>query len=336
MPDTGGTWSPALASGSGIFDPSIDTPGIYTYTIDQPECNLSDSATVEISLIENPVIDDLIISIPDTCLGSDVTVSFSGLNLIEDGDYNISYDITGPASFSNSETITVIAGSTSFIISSMDIENGGTYQFTLTDFTDADSNCNANLDNLSPLSFEVLEVDDPDLIEGGNFFCPRDNATISDLSNNIIFEGTIEWYDSAENGTLLEDNDVLQDGGSYFASVTNSEACTTLQRLEVLVSIGPCEDDIIIPDGFSPNNDGINDTFVIQNLDEFYPDHKVIIYNRYGTKLFQGGRNSPKWDGTSSESSIGSGILPVGVYFFIIEFNDGLRDDKQGRVYLSR
>ena len=31
-PDTGGTWSPALASGSGIFDPAVDTAGVYTYT----------------------------------------------------------------------------------------------------------------------------------------------------------------------------------------------------------------------------------------------------------------------------------------------------------------
>src|SRR5690606_42086416 len=31
-PQTGGTWSPALASGTGVFDPLQDTPGIYTYT----------------------------------------------------------------------------------------------------------------------------------------------------------------------------------------------------------------------------------------------------------------------------------------------------------------
>ena len=32
-PDTGGTWSPALTSGSGFFDPAVDPEGIYTYTI---------------------------------------------------------------------------------------------------------------------------------------------------------------------------------------------------------------------------------------------------------------------------------------------------------------
>ncbi|MCK0127031.1 hypothetical protein MWU76_21765, partial [Gelidibacter sp. F2691] len=32
-PETGGTWSPALASGSGMFNPSVDTAGVYTYTV---------------------------------------------------------------------------------------------------------------------------------------------------------------------------------------------------------------------------------------------------------------------------------------------------------------
>jgi hypothetical protein len=34
--------------------------------------------------------------------------------------------------------------------------------------------------------------------------------------------------------------------------------------------------------------------------------------------------------------TVGDGVLPTGVYFYVIEFNDGARKPLQGRVYLSR
>ena len=54
-PDSGGTWSPALASGTGIFDPAVDPPGVYTYTVTSanPICD-EDTATVTVTFIPAP------------------------------------------------------------------------------------------------------------------------------------------------------------------------------------------------------------------------------------------------------------------------------------------
>ena len=49
-PTAGGTWSPALESGSGIFDPKVDSGNSYTYTLNAAECNAA-SAVVKINLI---------------------------------------------------------------------------------------------------------------------------------------------------------------------------------------------------------------------------------------------------------------------------------------------
>ncbi|WP_425077606.1 gliding motility-associated C-terminal domain-containing protein [Psychroserpens sp. S379A] len=336
-PNFGGTWSPALNSGTGIFDPSIDLPGIYTYTVNQPECNLNDSSEVVVTINENPNINNINISIPNTCLGQDVNVMFSDLNLLLDGLYSLSYNITGPSNnISDNVMITVTNGNTSFLIPNNSFLIPGIYEFSLIDFFNPVTNCQADLSNLTSYSFEILEAVTPELTDNGNLFCTEDNATIQDLSNNITTNGNIQWYNAAIDGMLLDNNELLQDGVSYFASITIDNGCSSINRLEVIVNIESCDEDIIIPDGFSPNGDGINDTFVIKNLEENYPNFKLTIYNRNGNKLYEGNINTPKWNGTTTVSRLGGGNLPVGVYFYILEFNDGLTNDKQGRVYLSR
>ncbi|PWK18758.1 hypothetical protein LX78_02066, partial [Xanthomarina spongicola] len=55
-PDSGGIWSPALNSGTGLFDPALDAPGTYTYTVtsSNPACNDA-SASVTVTFIVPPV-----------------------------------------------------------------------------------------------------------------------------------------------------------------------------------------------------------------------------------------------------------------------------------------
>src|SRR5690606_29445277 len=53
-PDTGGTWSPALASGTGVFDPAIDLSGVYTYTVTGTAPCGNDTAMVTVNIIPSP------------------------------------------------------------------------------------------------------------------------------------------------------------------------------------------------------------------------------------------------------------------------------------------
>ena len=95
---------------------------------------------------------------------------------------------------------------------------------------------------------------------------------------------------------------------------------------------------ILIPDRFSPNGYTVNDEFVIKDIEIGYPAFTLEIYNRYGNILYKGNINTPNWDGTTTEGGmkLGNNVVPVGVYFYILNFNDGEREAKQGRLYLSR
>ena len=74
-----------------------------------------------------------------------------------------------------------------------------------------------------------------------------------------------------------------------------------------------------IPTVISPNGNGLNDTWKIDNI-EYYPDCLVQIYNRWGMMVFKSNGYPKNWDGTSS-----GGDLPMGVYYYVIDiFKDGI------------
>jgi gliding motility-associated-like protein len=65
------------------------------------------------------------------------------------------------------------------------------------------------------------------------------------------------------------------------------------------------EDGITIPTAFSPNEDGVNDTYFIVYKDELVTDFKEVvtdfkleIFNRLGQKVFSSTDITIKWDGT--------------------------------------
>jgi len=93
--------------------------------------------------------------------------------------------------------------------------------------------------------------------------------------------------------------------------------------------------DFFIPDGFSPNGDNINDLFVIRGIGN-YPDNKILIYNRWGNKVFEASPYQNKWDGKSMFGvQVGGNELPTGTYFYLLNLGDGSEVIK-GTVYLNR
>ncbi len=81
---------------------------------------------------------------------------------------------------------------------------------------------------------------------------------------------------------------------------------------------------IFIPEGFSPNGDGINDRFVIRNIPAGVRV-RLGIYNRWGNRVYHQENYQNDWDGTATEGmgvAAGKG-LPDGTYFYQIALSDG-------------
>ncbi|WOD42566.1 gliding motility-associated C-terminal domain-containing protein [Hwangdonia lutea] len=87
---------------------------------------------------------------------------------------------------------------------------------------------------------------------------------------------------------------------------------------------------------FSPNGDNVNDTFVI-NCIENYPNNKLEIYNRWGNIVYEKRGYKNDWRGVSNGRAVysQSDKLPVGTYYYVLNLGDGSKP-KVGWLYINR
>ncbi|MGQ7947632.1 gliding motility-associated C-terminal domain-containing protein [Flavobacterium sp. WC2509] len=196
--------------------------------------------------------------------------------------------------------------------------------------------CESNATSISVL---INSVPIPTLNSNGQNFCGADKPTIQNLSNNTIYLGNLSWYNTPTIGTVLVSTDLLIEGNTYYGFDYNTTTKCISAPLEATVSLTSCNvtpEDLKIPDGFSPNGDGVNDTFKIIDIEFLFPNFTLEIFNRYGNILFKGNISKPDWDGKNSNSNFINGDSPTGVYFYIINYNKDDISPKQGQLYLNR
>ncbi|MBN2778966.1 MAG: gliding motility-associated C-terminal domain-containing protein, partial [Bacteroidales bacterium] len=102
--------------------------------------------------------------------------------------------------------------------------------------------------------------------------------------------------------------------GDYEVQVVDSNNCVYLFNTIILTDMDV--DCIKIPNAFTPNGDGPNDTWIIENIDLF-PGAYMYIYNRWGQELWVG-RPGDEWNGQYNGK-----FVPAGTYLYIINLYDG-------------
>jgi gliding motility-associated-like protein len=344
-PTTNNSGNVTITGGAGQFivpATIFSSAGNYTMTIfgiiATTGCtNTTESASVSLAINALPSLQNATVTVQDTCANFASLVTISGANNLADGDYTLTYQLSGANTATTTITITISGGDGSFSIPASELVNNGTTTLTINQLDSVTTTCGVTGTIIPSIDFNVTQLGTPQLIQDGNLFCEDDNPTIANLSGNLVGFPTVIWYNAPTGGTAYSATDLLVHGTTYYAALTTASGCEGAVRLEVTVDLTVC-DDILIPDGYSPNNDGINDTFEIENLATIYPNFKLEVYNRYGNLIYTGNRNTPNWDGTTTVSglNLGNNILPNGVYFYILYFNDGVRKPVQGRVYLNR
>ena len=130
---------------------------------------------------------------------------------------------------------------------------------------------------------------------------------------------TFLWTPSSYLDTATKLNPIARPPNDiyYALKVTTDKGCAATDTVFIKILKAP-----IIPNIFSPNGDGIHDTWVIPFMDS-YPGCTIEIVNRYGQLVFRTVGYSKPWDG-----KVGGKDVPVGTYYYVI-------DPKNGRAKIA-
>jgi gliding motility-associated-like protein len=157
----------------------------------------------------------------------------------------------------------------------------------------SDKNLLLSTSSMLPLSKEqvTLEIIVAVVTEGGTF------------NNTAFTEGT-----SASDGSLTSD---ISTNGLNPDPINAGDVSPNDPTPVILI-----KNPLYIPKGFSPNNDGINDLFIIENTN----GQQILleVYNRWGNRIYRSKDYKNNWDGLTTEGIHLGDQVPVGTYYYVI------------------
>lgn len=184
--------------------------------------------------------------------------------------------------------------------------SSGTYTVTVVDANNC-SSVDTIVVNSNPLL--LSSATSPLQTDGYNITYYGGNDGSIDLSvNGGVGPYTYAW----SNGSSTEDLSSVT-AGSYSVIITDANGCTSTTSIVLSEPF-----DLQMPTGFSPNNDGSNDYFVVHGL-EAYPQNKIEVFNRWGNVVWETENYMNTWEGTTKSGD----KLPDGTYFVVLNINDG-------------
>jgi len=131
-----------------------------------------------------------------------------------------------------------------------------------------------------------------------------------------------QWLNQTESPSVVS---IPEEDIRYTLTVTGAFGCTDTESVDLYVKRA-----LYIPDAFSPNGDGYNDTFEVVNLERF-PDNRVEIYNRLNKLVFTFKGYKNEWDGT-----LNGVYMPGNTFVYVIYRFEGDKHPERGSVRIMR
>jgi len=224
----------------------------------------------------------------------------------------------------NSNTDIGLAASGTGVIPSFTATNTGTGAVTATITVTPSANGCTGI----PVSYTITVNPLPEIAIDSTFpGCPNmNNGTISVLASG----GTPPYVYLWNTGGNTEQLTNLANG-TYTVTVSDSKSCSETRTVIFNIDVDCVEPVVYIPNIFSPNGDNQNDIFYIRG--QQISALNMVIYDRWGEKIFETNEVSAGWDGTYKGKEMPSDVY---IYHVVITMNDGTEMKKKGNISLVR
>ena len=326
---------------TGQVDPGVEytylAPIAGFYTVDITDGSCSVSFTYDASDCDNPCEPVTINVNTEICEGN--TIFLEGIDQTEAGTYTDvfitsagcdSTVITELSILPNEETTaeyTICQGS-SIQVGTSTYDSQGIYLDTLQTINGCDSIVNSILFVLP----EITSSDEMTICKGGTYdyngtiltsegvyteiFTTSSGCDSTVYLSLFVTEPPIGYeVETICIGEVLNFGGIdISESGIYFDTVQSSDGCDSLVRLEL--SVIDCSVDLQISNILTPNGDGYNDTWKVNDPPQIQ-GCEVKIFNRWGQLVFESTDYNNTWTGTKDTEE-----LPDGVYFYSIQCSD--------------
>ena len=301
-PDAGGTWSPAMASGTGVFDPAVDAAGTYTYTVTNSCGSSSNNVVVTVTSCTLPTA-GYIVSNDTICEG--VCVDFTDQST---GATSWQWTFNGgsPGSSTAQNPVNIC------------FNTAGTFTIEqiVTNSNGSDTTTSSIVVNSTP----IIDAGPDVTIELGQ------STTLNATGTN----GTYTWSPPTWLDCFICTSPVStpDETITYTVIVVDSNGCSATDDVTVFVDY---DNVIFIPNIFSPNGDGHNDVLYVRG--KGVQTLQFFIYDRWGEKVFETEDMNIGWDGTFRGKKMNNAVF---VYYVQATFEDGSEVSQKGDITLIR
>ena len=188
----------------------------------------------------------------------------------------------------------------------------------------------ANLNNLSEMTYTALVTDQIGCSYAETFDIGIDFVTDMELST---YTSPVTCWNAADGTATVSVNGgeapFTYEWSDPFIQTTSTAVGLTEDVYTVVVTdalgcrrtaaqfVDAIEGCLFIADALTPNDDNKNDDWVVGGLEDF-PESKVMVFNRWGQKLFETEGGKERWDGRFNGAR-----LPVADYYYTIELFPG-------------